>query len=87
MNPLRIGRIAAIAAALAYLFVLSQRITVAREGATPPGVGMALGAISVLFMVRAVVTERSPGPARDWEKDLLWGLAAGGLCSVASLWM
>jgi len=77
-------RIAAVASLITFLFVESQRITVAREGQTAPGMAMALAAVSCLLLIRAAVTEWTDGPARPLEKDVLWGLGLGGVGALIS---
>lgn len=41
----------------------------------------AIGVVSLLFLVRAVLAEFQ-GPASDLQKDLLWGLTAGGVVTI-----
>jgi amino acid transporter len=82
-TALRILRIAGIALAFVVVFTISQRATLARTGETVPGIGWALGALSVFFLVGAFATESTQGPEADVRKDLLWGLGAGGLLSIA----
>jgi len=84
---LRVLRIAAVAAILIFAFVLSQRITLAREGETAPGLAAALSVLSLLFLVRAIVTEKARGPGPSLEKDVLWGLSLGGIGAVISVFL
>ena len=79
---MRLVRIALFAAALPLLFSLSQAIAEARGQSPLPGTSLALGALSLLFLVRAAVTEWSRGPEANLQKDLLWGVAAGGLATI-----
>jgi hypothetical protein len=73
-------RIVAIAVAFFAAFNLSQSVTAARSGGqTTPGIGAAIAVLTVFFVVNAFVTERTQGPELDRRKDLLWGLATGGL--------
>jgi hypothetical protein len=81
---LRALRIGAIALALPLLFALSQRVAEARGQEPVPGMSWAVGAVSMLFLLRALVTEWSTGPEANRQKDLFWGLSAGGLITI--LW-
>ena len=83
---LRALRIAVIALALPALFTLSQRISEARGNEPVPGLSWALGVISGLFLLRAVVTERSLGAEQALQKDVLWGVAAGGILTILMRW-
>jgi hypothetical protein len=88
MNALRLLRIAAFAVVLPLLFGLSQRITTARGQPPLEGLEWALGALSLLFLLRALATEYSQGPEANRQKDLQWGLAVGGILTIASQrWM
>ncbi len=80
----RLLRIAGIALALALVFTLSQRATLARSGETVPGMLWALGALSVFFLVAAFANESSQGPEANVRKDLLWGLGLGGVLAIVS---
>jgi hypothetical protein len=85
MSPLRLLRIAAIAVALPLLFQLSLRVTAASSGGEAvAGREWALGALALLFFLRALATEYSRGPEANFQKDLQWGLAAGGFLAIAS---
>ena len=84
---LRALRIAAIAVVLPILFNISQRVSEARGNEPIPGLSWALGAISALFLLRAIVTERTQGPEESLQKDLLWGLAAGGMLAIVTRWV
>ena len=84
--PLRALRITAVAAALPLLFTLSQRISAARGNEPVPGLSWALGVISGLFLVRAIVTERSLGAEQALQKDVFWGVAAGGILTILVRW-
>jgi len=84
MNGLRLLRIAAIAVALPVIFNVSQRVTAAGGHEPAAGVEWALGALSVLFLLRALATEYTQGPEANFQKDLQWGLAAGGMLTVLS---
>lgn len=81
-------RIAAIAIALPLLFNFSQQISTAGGQQPVEGLEWALGALSILFLLRALATEYSQGPEANGHKDLQWGLAAGGMLTIASrLWL
>jgi peptidoglycan/LPS O-acetylase OafA/YrhL len=84
MTALRLLRIAGIAAGFWVVFNLSQQATLARQGAAVPGISWAIGVLSLFFLIGAIVTERSQGPEANGRKDLLWGLAAGGIAIVVS---
>jgi hypothetical protein len=79
VTPLRLLRIAAIAIAFALVFTASQQATLARYGETTPGLRWAIGVLTVLFLAGAWATERTHGPDANVRKDMLWGLAAGGV--------
>jgi hypothetical protein len=85
MTAFRLLRIAGIAIAFKFVFDLSQAATAARNaGETTPGIGWAVGVLSLLFLVSAFVSERMKGPEASVQKDLLWGLGVGGLVAVAT---
>lgn len=79
---LRALRIIVITVALPTLFTISQRVSEARGNEQVPGLSWALGALSGLFLLRAVVTERTMGPDEALQKDILWGVAAGGFLTI-----
>jgi hypothetical protein len=87
MMATRLLRIVGTAAVVIFLFVQSQRVTLAREGETVPGLAMALGALSLLFLVRAFATEKARGPGPSLEKDALWGLSFGVIGCAISLFV
>lgn len=80
----RLLRIAAIAAALLWMFTLSQRAGAVRGNEPVPGLSWALSVLSLIFTAGAIVTERSRGPEANLQKDLLWGLAAGSVLTILS---
>jgi hypothetical protein len=86
MTPGRLLRIALFASALPLLFDLSQRIIAAGHGEAVPGRLWAFAALSVLFLLRALASEYSRGPEANMQKDLQWGLAVGGVLTIASQW-
>jgi hypothetical protein len=77
-------RIAAVTAVLPLLFAVSQRVSEARGTPPVPGINWALGVLSLIFLVRAAVTERFRGPEMTAQKDVLWGVAAGGIVTIVS---
>jgi hypothetical protein len=78
----RILRIGAVALVVPLAFALSRRVSEASANPQAPGYFWAVGVLSVLFLIRAAVTEWSHGPEANGMKDLLWGVAAGGLLTV-----
>jgi len=82
---LRLIRIAAIATALTVGFAKSQAATLARSGETVPGARWALAAVSLIFLVSAVVTERTRRDTPNLQKDLLWGLGCGGIAAAIAV--
>ena len=84
MTAFRLLRIAAIAVGFFVVFTLSQEATRARQGTTVPGMSWAIGVLSLIFLISAVVGERTQGPEHNTRKDLLWGLATGGIAIVLS---
>lgn len=87
MTAFRLLRIFGIAAAFFVAFNLSQAATAARNaGETVPGIGIAIGALSVFFLIGAFANETTQGPEMNARKDLLWGLGGGGIAiTVARL--
>jgi len=75
---LRAFRIAVFAAGLALLFHLSREAGRALNNEEAPGLLVAIAVISLLFSIRAVVTEKTMGPEANRTKDSLWGLSIGG---------
>jgi hypothetical protein len=84
---LRPLRIAVIAAVLPILFTISQRVSEARGNEPIPGLSWALAAVAALFLVRAIVTERTLGAEEALQKDLLWGLTAGAILTILTRWL
>ena len=84
---IRVLRIGTIAVGLALLFHLSRAASLVRGNEEVPGVSWALGVLTVLFGVRALVTEATQGAAANLQKDLLWGLSAGGVLALLSQWV
>jgi hypothetical protein len=81
---LRLLRIVVVALGLFFLFRFSLEIGLARGRQPLPGFSWALGVLTFLFLVRAIVTERSRGPEDNWQKDILWGLTAGSVITILS---
>jgi hypothetical protein len=86
VTPIRWLRIAVFAAALVILFNLSQEVGALRGNPPVPGLFWSLGVLSFLFLFRAAVTEYARGPDANLQKDLLWGLGAGGVLAILSRW-
>lgn len=85
MKPLRLLRIVGIAVAFFVAFNVSQAATAARNaGETVPGIGIAIAALSLFFLIGAIVTEQTQGEELDARKDLLWGLSSGGIAIVVT---
>jgi hypothetical protein len=80
----RLLRIAVVTVALPVLFEISQRVGEARGNPRLPGVLVALGVLSVLFLLRAFVSEATPGAASSAQRDVLWGLGLGGVVTILS---
>ena len=87
MILLRLLRIVAIALGFAFLFALSRYATLSRGGEDLPGVSWALGVLSVIFTVSAIVSERTRGAEASLQKDFLWGLAAGCIITVIARYL
>ena len=79
----RFVRIGAIGGVLTYLFHLSRQAGLARGQPEPPGILVALGVLTLLFFIRAVLSETTMGTDADRQKDFLWGLVAGGVTTIA----
>ena len=75
---MRVLRILAVTAAMPVAFGISRRVGEASGNPRLPGFFVAIGVLSFLILVRAVLTEFSRGPEANRQKDLLWGIAAGG---------
>jgi hypothetical protein len=79
---LRLIRITAIAGGLAYMFHWSREQSFARGNGDVPGMSAAIGALSFLFFIRALLMEGAESSATGMQKDLLWGLCAGGVVTI-----
>jgi hypothetical protein len=78
----RLLRIAAVLTALPILFEISQRVGEAQGNPPLPGILVALGVLSFLFLVRAAVSEAAGVAVSTPQKDLLWGLGIGGVVTI-----
>ena len=79
---LRVLRVAAIAAALAYLFDLSRLASMARGNPELPGMLWTIGVLSLLFFVGALMMEFARESTSSLQRDLLWGLSLGGVATI-----
>ena len=75
---IRALRIAGFAAGLAYLFNLSRTAGRRSVNQEAPGLLVAVAIVSLLFSIRALVTEKTMGPEATRQKDFLWGISIGG---------
>jgi hypothetical protein len=76
-------RIAGFAGALAYLFHLSRMASLARGNEELPGTLWAIGVLSGVFLVRAILSESmTDGAPSNLQRDLLWGLSLGGIVTI-----
>ena len=79
---LRVLRVAGFAATLTYLFQVSREASIARGNEELPGTLWAVGVLSTLFLIRAFLSEVMPDGPRPFQRDLLWGLGAGGIATI-----
>lgn len=87
MTVVRLLRIAVVAIALPLLFHLSQAVEKASGQEELHGLEWALGALSVLFFLRALAIEYGRGPEANLQKDLQWGLGVGAVATIlVRLW-
>jgi hypothetical protein len=77
-------RVGAVAVVLPIAFEISQRVGEARGNERLPGVLIALGVLSLLFLLRAAVSEATPGAASPGQRDLQWGLGIGCVVTIVS---
>ena len=82
MRAGRLLRIAVIGCLLPVAFRFSQRVAAANGDPPVEGIAWALGALSLLFLLRAIATEYGRGPEADFQKDLQWGLALGSVLAI-----
>jgi hypothetical protein len=78
----RLLRIGAVVIALPVLFDISQRVGEAQGHPPLPGILVALGVLSLLFLVRAAVSEAAGSSVSTPQKDFLWGLGIGGVVTI-----
>lgn len=84
MRALRIGGIALV---LSLLFQLSQAVSAAGGQERIEGVEWALGALAVVFFLRALASEYSRERTATFQNDLQWGVALGLVGTIVSrLW-
>jgi len=76
-------RITGIAGALMYLFHLSRKAGAALGNEEAPGLLVAVAIVSLLFSIRAVVTEKTMGAEATGQKDFPWGVSLGGWATIA----
>jgi hypothetical protein len=79
---LRSLRVVGFAATLTYLFQVSRQAGIARGNEDLPGMLWAVGVLSTLFLIRAFLSEVMPDGPSTLQRDLLWGLGAGGLATI-----
>lgn len=75
-------RIPAFAAVLIFLFEFSRRVGEKLGNEEVPGLLAAVGALGLLFTVRAIATESAMGAEADRQKDFLWGISIGCWATV-----
>ena len=80
---LRTLRIVGIATLIAFLFRLSQQVSRSWGNEDVAGYSVALGVVSLLFLVRAAVSEFTENEVPVGQKDILWGLSLGAFVSMA----
>lgn len=78
----RTVRILGTATLLAFLFRLSQQVAEAWGNDHVAGYNVALGVVSLLFLIRASVTEYAAKNVPMFQKDILWGLSLGAFLSL-----
>jgi hypothetical protein len=78
----RVFRIPAFAIGLISLFEFSRRVGEKLGNGDVPGLVAAVGALGLLFTVRAIVTESAMGGEAVRQKDFLWGLSIGCWATV-----
>lgn len=78
----RTVRILGAATLLAFLFRLSQQVAEAWGNPHVEGYSVALGVVSLLFLIRAAATEYAGKAIPLFQKDILWGLSLGAFLSL-----
>ena len=76
-------RILAVATVLSLAFRVSDWAGKVRGNEPVTGLSAAIGALALLFMLRAAATEVSRGPEANIQKDFLWGVGLGCAVTVA----
>lgn len=79
---LRAVRIVTTATVLAVLFRVSREVSRAWGNEDVPGYSVALGVVSLLFLIRALATEYTRKDFPVFQKDILWGLSLGAFVSM-----
>jgi len=79
---LRALRVVGFAATLTYLFQVSHEASIARGNEDLPGMLWAVGVLSILFLIRAFLSEVMPDGPNSLQRDLLWGLGTGGFATI-----
>lgn len=80
----RTVRILGTATLLAFLFRLSQQVAQAWGNDPVEGYTVAVGAVSILFLIRAVASEYGGKNIPVPQRDILWGLSLGAFLSFLS---
>jgi hypothetical protein len=75
-------RIAGTATLVAFLFRLSQSISREWGNEEVGGYAVALGVVSLLFLVRAAATEYAGRNVTVVQRDFLWGISLGTFLSM-----
>lgn len=78
----RTVRILGVATLLAFLFRLSQQVAEAWGHPPVEGYSVALGVVTVLFLIRASATEYAGKDIPLHQKDILWGISLGAFLSL-----
>jgi Na+/H+-translocating membrane pyrophosphatase len=81
---IRAVRIVGTATVLAALARLSQQLSEAWGQGTVEGYSVALGVVSLLFLVRALVSEFASDRVSIVQRDILWGLSLGAAISMVA---
>lgn len=82
---IRFIRIFGFAMLLAFLFRMSREVSASWGNEDVPGFTAAVGVVSLLFLVRALVSEFSPPkdrPVPVHERDILWGITLGAVVTM-----
>lgn len=79
---IRTIRIVGTMTVLSFLFRLSQQLAAVRGDGDVPGYTYALGAVSLLFLIRAIASESAASRVPVSQRDILWGLCLGSFLSM-----